>query len=175
MQSWPASKYLLPSPLPTQPAPSHRAPPATEIIPRLFISDLCVAENATVLSSLGITHVLSVMPGFVALPTELALRHAQVPVDDFPFAELVAHLSVTTAFLREALRDPTARVLVHCIEGISRSTSVVSAFLIAQYGLTPSQAVQYVKSRRKVADPNSGFISQLYEYAESIRQSSMVS
>jgi predicted protein tyrosine phosphatase len=144
----------------------------TEIIPRLFISDLAAAENSAVLSSLGITHVLSVMQGFVALPPELGLHHAQIPLDDLPFAELAAYLPVSTAFLRDALRSPTARVLVHCAEGISRSTSVVSGFLIAQYGLTPSQAVQYVKSRRRIAEPNPGFISQLYEYAEALRQAS---
>ena len=161
MQPWPESRHLRTVPQ-----------PVTEVLPRLFISDLAMAENPAVLASLAITHVLSVMPGFVALPPELALHHAQVPLDDFPFAELVAHLPATTAFIANALRDPAARVLVHCGEGISRSPSVVCAYLVAQYGLTPPQAVQFVKSRRRVADPNPGFVAQLYEYAELVRHPS---
>lgn len=160
MQSWPT------------PAPSISRGPsrATQIIPRLYISDLCVAENAAALSSLKITHVLSAMRGFVAIPPELSIRHAQIPLDDFPFAELVEHLPTTTAFLYDALRDPEARVLVHCAEGISRSVSVVAAFLMAQYSWTPTQAIQYIKSKRRIADPNFGFVSQLHEYGDAIRR-----
>jgi len=131
-----------------------------------------MAENPAVLASFAITHVLSVMPGFVALPSELPLHHAQVPIEDLPFAELVAHLPATTAFIANALHHPSCRVLVHCGEGISRSPTVVCAYLIAQHGLTPSQAVQFVKTRRRVADPNPGFVAQLYEYAEAVRRAS---
>jgi atypical dual specificity phosphatase len=144
----------------------------TEIVPRLFISDLTMAENPAVLASFGITHVLSVMPGFIALPSDPPLHHAQIPLEDLPFVELVAHLPGTTAFIANALRHHSARVLVHCGEGISRSPTIVCAYLIAQYGLTPAQAVQFVKSRRRVADPNPGFVAQLYEYAEAVRRAS---
>ncbi|KII88276.1 hypothetical protein PLICRDRAFT_111351 [Plicaturopsis crispa FD-325 SS-3] len=150
---------------------SQRNPAASEIIPRLYISDLSIAEDASHLASLGITHVLSAMRGTVAVPSaELRLRCTQVPLEDFPFAELADHLPGTTAFLRDALRDPNARVLVHCAQGISRSASVVAAFLIASYGWTPPQAIQYVKSKRRIAEPNFGFVSQLHEYAAKIRR-----
>jgi protein-tyrosine phosphatase len=147
----------------------HPASLASEIINRLYISDLATAESYPALTTLGITHVISVMPGFVALPPTLGLIHIQIPIDDFPFSELAAHLPASTQFLKDALADPRARVLVHCAEGVSRSVSVVSAFLIATRGMTPVQAVQYVKSRRRVADPNSGFVAQLHEYAERLQ------
>ncbi len=89
-----------------------------------------------------------------------------VKLEDLPFAELAAHLPSTTAFIRESLRSsPDARVLVHCAEGISRSVSVVAAFLMAQYGWSPDDAVEYIKSKRIVANPNVGFVQQLHEYA----------
>jgi len=166
MNSWPAQMSSHAS-VRTQ-SPSWNSV-VTEIIPRLYISDLCSAENPVILTSLGITHVLSTMPGFIAIPPQLSLRHAQIPLDDFPFAELVEHLPKATSFLGEALRDPDARVLVHCVEGISRSVSVVCAFLMHLYGWAPMQAVQYVKSKHAKAEPNFGFVSQLHEYAEVIR------
>jgi len=168
MNSWPAN---ISSATPVRTQSPSRNPLVTEIIPRLYISDLYSAENPAILTSLGITHVLSAMPGYIAIPPHLSLRHAQIPLDDLPFAELVEHLPKSTSFLREALRDPGSRVLVHCVEGISRSVSVVCAFLIYSYAWTPMQAVQYVKSKRVRADPNFGFVSQLHEYAEVIRQS----
>ena len=146
-----------------------RPPSASEIVPRLYVSDLAFVENPAALASLGITHVLSAMRGYVALPHPI--KRAQCPLDDLPFSELAAHLPQTTAFLRAALMDPNARVLVHCVEGVSRSTSVVAAYLIAEYGWSPAQAIQCVKTRRRAAEPNFGFVQQLQEYADSLRRS----
>ncbi|KAG5641007.1 hypothetical protein DXG03_006390 [Asterophora parasitica] len=181
---WPASSsssrpslsttlpHAYPSPMTYPQRPSRNA---SEIIPRLYISDLSFAETPACLVSHGITHVLSTLSSSVHLPTAAALhphpppRHHQVKLEDFPFAELAAHLPATTAWLRNAYRSsPNACILVHCAEGISRSVAVVAAFLIAQYGWTPAEAVQYIKSKRRVADPNFGFVQQLGEYARSL-------
>ncbi|KAF5347926.1 hypothetical protein D9756_010133 [Leucocoprinus leucothites] len=143
----------------------------SEIIPGLFISDLAFAENPVCLAQFKITHILSTLPEKVFQPPPSLLpaqpARMQIRVEDLPFAELAAHLPTTTAWIREALsRDPNARVLVHCVEGISRSSSVVAAFLMAQYNWTPTEAVQYIKSKRRIAEPNFGFIQQLHEYAK---------
>jgi len=143
----------------------------TEILPNLYISDINVAECHTTLSSLGITHILSAMSGSVHIPSGLPIRKLQVPLLDTPFAELAAFLPNTTDFLADALRDKNAKVLVHCVKGVSRSASVISAYLIARYGWTTDQAVNYVQSKRMNAQPNRGFISQLDEYARSLGQS----
>ncbi|EMD38111.1 hypothetical protein CERSUDRAFT_34809, partial [Gelatoporia subvermispora B] len=147
------------------PSPSMHSLPPTEIIPRVYVGDINAAENAATLASLGITHVLSAMRGHVAIPPGFPIEVLQLPLQDSPFAELAGFLPRATAFLSTALRNPHARVLVHCVQGVSRSSSVVCAFLIAQYGWTPEQAVQYVKSKRPNAQPNPGFVSQLKEYA----------
>lgn len=143
------------------------------------MSDLAVAESAPALAALGITHVVSAMRGHVAVPRDdpallstvgiSAITHAQVPLDDLPFSELAAHLPAATHFIRGALRDPRARVLVHCAEGISRSASVVAAVLIAEFGWDADRAVGFVKSRRLGAEPNMGFVKQLQEYADSLK------
>ena len=144
--------------------------PPTEVVPRVFIGDLAVAENAAMLAHLGITHVVSAMRGSVSLPASAApFTCLQIPLTDSPFAELAEHLPRATAFISDALQDPRARVLVHCVQGISRSASVVCAHLIKIYGWTPAQAVQYVKSKRPIAEPNAGFVAQLGEFAESLR------
>jgi atypical dual specificity phosphatase len=161
-----------PSANPFSPTPhTHNARNVSEILPgRLYISDLAFAENPSLLSSYRITHILSTLPDniFCPPPTLLPVQptRLQIRVDDLPFAELAAHLPRTTAWIRDALSgSPDARVLVHCGEGISRSVSVVAAYLMAQYNWTPMEAVSYVKSKRRVAEPNFGFIQQLHEYA----------
>lgn len=150
--------------------PRDAARGVSEILPCLYISDLSFAENPASLSSYRITHVLSTLPDKIHIPSvHPPPSRLQIKVEDFPFAELAAHLPTTTAWIRDALKSsPNARVLVHCGEGISRSVSVVAAFLIATYGWTPVEALQYIKSKRKVANPNFGFVQQLGEYARSL-------
>jgi len=141
-----------------------------EILPRLYISDLIFAENPALLSSHRITHILSTLPDPIFRPPPSLLPNQpvrmQIYLEDSPFAELAAHLPRTTSFIRDSLAsNPDARVLVHCVEGVSRSVSVVAAYLIAECGFSPKDAVDYIKAIRAVANPNFGFVQQLSEYA----------
>ena len=49
--------------------------------------------------------------------------------------------------------------------GISRSATVVCAYLIAEEGLTGPAAIDFVRERRPIICPNMGFRQQLDEYA----------
>lgn len=53
-----------------------------------------------------------------------------------------------------------ARVLVHCAVGVSRSASLVLAYLMIHHGFTLLQAINKVKERRWIF-PNKGFLKQL--------------
>lgn len=55
---------------------------------------------------------------------------------------------------------PTGRVLVHCAMGVSRSATVVLAFLMIYENMTLVDAIQTVQAHRDIC-PNSGFLSQL--------------
>jgi len=151
----------------SMPAPSG-PPTPTQIIPRVYMSDLATAEAPGTLAAFGITHVLSVMPGSVHLPPNRGVCRLQIPIQDLPFEELAAHLAQTTQFISEALQDPRCSVLVHCTQGVSRSASVVSAYLIASRRWTVRQAVEYVKSKHRSASPNPGFVGQLQEYYDQL-------
>jgi hypothetical protein len=48
--------------------------------------------------------------------------------------------------------------------GISRSSTVVIAYLIATTEMTPQEALASVKLKRTIVCPNRGFMSQLQEY-----------
>ena len=107
-------------------------------------------------------------------PSPRALRPARaprpsIPLLDTPFSELAGHLPRTTAFIAAALARDDACVLVHCAQGISRSASVVAAYLIAAYACSPEQAVKWVQGKRLCAQPNPGFVAQLGEYAQTLR------
>ena len=155
--------------LPITSCASNMSIQATEIVPGLYMSDLYVAEHPATYTALGITHVLSVMPGSVQFPKCATPQVLQVPIRDQPFEELAGHLGKTTAFINDALVR-RGSVLVHCVQGMSRSASVVSAYLIATYGWSVKEAVEYVRSKSTNAFPNTGFVHQLQEYRDTLRR-----
>ena len=60
--------------------------------------------------------------------------------------------------------------LVHCNYGMSRSPSVVIAYLMrSEDGVTLAEALRRVKELRPVTAPNYGFMSQLIEFERNLR------
>jgi atypical dual specificity phosphatase len=56
------------------------------------------------------------------------------------------------------------RVLVHCFAGMSRSATIVIAYLLVTTPMTVGEATEFVRSKRSVIRPNCGFIEQLKQY-----------
>jgi len=59
-------------------------------------------------------------------------------------------------------------VLVHCVAGISRSTTLVLAYLMKYKNMSLKDAYNLVKSKRKIIKPNPGFWSQLVEFEKEV-------
>ncbi|KAJ7052108.1 protein-tyrosine phosphatase-like protein, partial [Mycena amicta] len=136
----------------------------SEITPRVLIADWLVAQNWDALNAMGVTHVVSVCEIPPIVSSKIA--HMHVCIVDLPIADISDHFEETTAFIQGALSKEGTRVLVHCLGGLSRSVSVVCAYLIAAKGLTAAEAIAYTKDRRRVAHPNIGFRYQLRRWAE---------
>lgn len=76
---------------------------------------------------------------------------------------IIQYFSEAIDFIENALKDPkgTNGVLVHCFYGVSRSSTLVIAYLMKKYNLTYQKAFERVKSKRSLCHPNRGFIQQL--------------
>merc|ERR1712224_105055 len=66
-------------------------------------------------------------------------------------------------FIRRVLdEDKNHHILVHCVQGISRSASCVIAYLMGPpSNMSLKDAWRHVKQRRAVARPNPAFVPQL--------------
>ncbi|KAJ4473630.1 protein-tyrosine phosphatase-like protein [Lentinula aciculospora] len=144
---------------------------ASLIIPRLYLSDLATAVDEEIMQKLGVTHVVSILdwaPEFLAsipAPHRLHIRLA-----DSATSDILAHLDTTTHFVRRALEGNESNVvLVHCFQGISRSATVICAYLISTAGMTAMESINFVQSKRRIASPNNGFRKQLHLYTKRVR------
>ena len=63
----------------------------------------------------------------------------------------------------------TTRTLVHCQAGVSRSATMVAAFIMKYFGIKDSDAVvDFMKTRRPPVDPNPGFMKKLQLFESKI-------
>lgn len=126
----------------------------------VYIGSDAVARNWDTLSEQGITHVLNCV-GFVCEEYfKGKLTYKTLWLQDSPGEDIASVLYPCFDFL-EAARSANGRVLVHCSQGVSRSSAIVIAYAMWRRGWEYEPAFQYVKQRRGVANPNVGFACQL--------------
>ncbi|KAJ8517744.1 hypothetical protein ONZ45_g5119 [Pleurotus djamor] len=128
---------------------------------QLFLGNLSAGQSVDLRKKIGITHVVSVCPEYASTGP----NHLSIPVQDSEYENLLVHLPNACCFIQNAL-DRGGKVLVHCVMGISRSTTVVCAYLMKTRHMTPAAAIRFVKRWRPCVHPNYGFIRQLRTFAE---------
>ncbi len=73
------------------------------------------------------------------------------------------HLEAATGFIHTQIAAGK-KVLVHCKAGVSRSPTVVLAYLTKYGNMNLREAYFLLKERRNVIAPNQGFWKQLVEF-----------
>ncbi|KAK0336313.1 tyrosine protein phosphatase yvh1 [Friedmanniomyces endolithicus] len=86
-----------------------------------------------------------------------------VEVDDVDDENLLEHFAACNEFIQRGL-EGGGGVFVHCVMGKSRSSTVMSAFLMQRHGLTREEALSQIQQARPICEPNEGFWKQLELY-----------
>lgn len=79
---------------------------------------------------------------------------------DLPECDLQTILSKCIPFIKAAI-EHQSKILVHCNAGVSRSATVVIAYLMLIENFSYIEAYNCVKNSRNCINPNAGFIKQL--------------
>jgi hypothetical protein len=141
------------------------APICSKILEGLYLGSDVVARSRSTLHAHGITHVLNCAG--VACPEyhapDSTLTYRTLFLYDSPHQELGAVLYESLAFVADALASG-GKVFVHCQQGVSRSASLVIAYVMWTRGLNFLDAHTLVKEARGVAEPNAGFVCALVAF-----------
>lgn len=130
----------------------------------LYLGNYWQANSSKAVAALQITHVVN-----MGAPTEGREKHEHVTYLDVDIvdkvdADIRRTFESTLAFIDEAARDPGARVLVHCVQGVSRSCAIVVVYIMVSTRCTLSAAYAHALKCRPLIFPNQGFMQQLIAY-----------
>ncbi|XP_034402667.1 dual specificity protein phosphatase 26-like [Cyclopterus lumpus] len=136
---------------------------ADEVWPRLYIGDQDIASDRRELAKLGITHILncaqSKWRGGAENYAGMSVTYHGIEAHDSPTFDMSVNFYPAAEFIHKALTSG-GKVLVHCAVGVSRSATLVLAYLMIRQNLTLVEAIKTVKDHRGVI-PNRGFLRQL--------------
>lgn len=102
------------------------------------------------------------IPMLQSSPNSLLLTY-RVPVEDDPATRIDAYFD-DVADLMETARRRGKGAVVHCVAGVSRSTTLVLAYLLKYTDMSLRVAFRHTKASRPVVRPNMSFMGQLMEY-----------
>ncbi|KAH7926164.1 hypothetical protein BV22DRAFT_1033180 [Leucogyrophana mollusca] len=129
-----------------------------EVVPGLWIGDLSSALNVEGLKEKKIFSIVTAMRGKVTI--HATFIKYQINLDDSADEDVLVHFLPSISFIQREL-DKGRSVLVHCQAGISRSATIIAAYLMHSLKLDPASALDMIKKVRPNVEPNEGFMQQL--------------
>ena len=138
----------------------------SEIIPNfLYISSYNATKNKALLEKNKITHIINCAADFCenVFESENKYTYCSFYLKDHVLENIECIFYECIKFI-ENVKEKGGRVLVHCIQGISRSVTLVMAYLIYKNKITYDKAFNIVQSKREISSPNFGFSIQLQNF-----------
>lgn len=127
-----------------------------EIIPeRLFFGDIEVAKNNFIINKLDIKAIVNL--------TDASNEHDNItyrcPIEDKPTTG-IDWIEPSAKYIDEQLAIGV-NVYIHCIAGISRSSTLAIYYLMTRYNKTLHEAYLFVLAKRPIIAPSIGFMQGL--------------
>ena len=140
---------------------------ATRIVDNLWLGSLASSCNLEALQERKIETIVSVILGATAMyPYDLNYERAKLR--DVEDEDIITDIERLLPIIHEKLLQGEG-LLLHCMEGRSRSATIAAAYLIKYHNMGAEEALRFLKDKRTQVNPNPGYVRQLHEYAEKIK------
>ncbi len=88
--------------------------------------------------------------------------------DEFDF-DLYKYFDYTNSII-DISEYKRYRTLINCHAGISRSVTILMAYLLYKYKMSPQEAFEFILKKRDIINPNEGFRQQIKKYYKKLNQ-----
>ena len=141
----------------------------TEIIDKIFIGSYLNAKSYEELEKNNIKYILNCASECKSL-FEDKIKYLKLDIkdqNDFPIQD---YFEKGIQFILDSLNNNDGNILIHCMEGKSRSTTLLMAYLIKCQNENTNSAYKILKSKRQLTMPNLGFMYKLREFEKTINK-----
>ena len=132
-----------------------------QITETIFLGNIDAAFNKKKLKQLGIKKVLTVMSAFGNHYSPHEFIHKSIDVDDDFRTNIICHFKECISFI-----EGKDKIFVHCAAGMSRSPTIVIAYIMWKRKLRLNEAIRFVKEKRSIISLNDNFMNQLKIFEE---------
>ncbi len=138
----------------------------TMIIPFVYISSYESANNYELLKNHNIQTIMTILPcDSKSRPMTKYdnVNYFCISKNDSVDERINDIFDITFDIINKSINDKK-NILIHCFAGVSRSPTIVCAYLMKKYKLSYNDAINIIKNKRNVVKPNKGFERQLIDY-----------
>ncbi|XP_073781796.1 uncharacterized protein isoform X2 [Danio rerio] len=148
--------------------------PVTEVWPNVFIGNVNTARDPARLEEMNITHLLNAAPElenetskneWEKVYKDMNITSLRLSADDDGWFDVTRHFFPAADFIHTALSKPQNKVLVCCLQGVSRSATLFLAYLMIHHNKTPEDSIDLVTHKRFIR-PSRDFLRKLTILAE---------
>lgn len=127
----------------------------------LYLTDFENAKDYEYLKQLGVCQILTIGR---ELPRhgDMFFKTMHIPLDDSPTEDIKKYFNSTYNFINRG------STVVHCAAGISRSVTIVAAYLMRKFKISADKAILHISKCRNIINPNQGFRSQLKQFEKEL-------
>jgi atypical dual specificity phosphatase len=143
----------------------HVVSQVSEIMPNIYLTSVYGATKENILKK-KITLLINAAQ---ELPKQEipGVETIKLFLDDTPYAIINVYFDRIADKIAEHL-SRGGKCMIHCVLGVSRSTSLLLAYLMKHKSMNLRHAYEYVQARRSCIRPNPGFWRQLVDYEKRI-------
>ena len=129
-----------------------------KVTDKIYLGDLKSGNDINFLKEENISNVLSLTGDIFSpkYPKKLKISQKIINIDDSPKENILKFFKECILYI-----ENSDKILVHCMAGVSRSATIVIAYLMWKTHSSFNDTYLFIKKRRPEIDPNNGFRKQL--------------
>jgi protein-tyrosine phosphatase len=143
---------------------------ANEVVKNIYIGSINSVYDIKKLKEIGITHIISVIAGFIP-PYPEDFEYLVINALDNLNTDLSKNFETAIEFINQELdevENKEKKVLIHCQAGRSRSATILAAYIIKTFGMDVKNTLELLTSKRDIIKPNDSFLIQLQKYYDEL-------